>query len=202
MFAHLFACFFQYYQKKRNNLFSLVFHVASGIVCKTDPSTVYQFLWHFLLSVMIFQPFLCNWCCSELPGMIWRSLCQVKVSQKNRMGCSRLGEDHMEFILPGFSLSPWSFTLLVLIWTCCPSAVARTFLMNCLNGFIYRYWVFFHTPLVTLLCCFCFPLGVRGEEWLPLPPSIDQLSMTEILDSTGLFWSTEWDWALIPLVLH
>lgn len=58
--------------------------------------------------------------------------------------------------------------------------------MNCLNGLIYRYWCFFHNPLFIWLCCFCFPLGVRDEESLPLPPSIDQLSMTELLDSTGL----------------
>lgn len=102
MFAHFIVCFLQYYQKTLSNHFSLVFHVASGIVSKTGTSTVYQFLWHFLFSVLIFQPLLCDWCYSELPAVIWRSLCQVKVSLKNRMGCSRLGVAHMEFILSGF----------------------------------------------------------------------------------------------------
>lgn len=187
MFAHFIACFLQYYQKTLNNHFSLVFHVASGIVSKTGTSTVYQFLWHFLFNVLIFQPLLCDWCYSELPAVIWRSLCQVKVSLKNRMGYSRLGVAYMEFILSGFPSLLGVFTLLALIWTYCPSAVTRTFLMNfCLNGLIYRYWVFFHTCLFILLCCFCFPLGVRGEESLPLPPSIDQFGMTELSGSTGL----------------
>lgn len=184
MFAHLIACFLQCYQKTWNNNFPLLFHVASGIVSKTSSSTVYGFYgifcsvyWSFNPSCVIdvvqsslqwFKDLSAKWKCLEEQDELWQT------------GSSSHG------------VYPFRFSLSHGVSHCWHSSeLTGTFLIDRLNGFIYRYWVFFHTSLFILLCCFCFPLGVRDEESLPFPPSTDQLSVAELLGSPGLLVCVE-----------